>query len=63
MSVVLTHFKTYIEGWVQGDAEKALSVLADDYTYDDPDSKVYSRDISTELMEGFKCATLGACGG
>ena len=63
MSVALTHYKTYIEGWVQGDAAKALSVLAEDYTYDDPDSKVYTRDTFTDLMDRFKCAALEACGG
>ena len=63
MNAALAHYKTYIDGWVQGDAAKALSVLADDYTYDDPDSKVYTRDTFTELMDGFKCAALEACGG
>jgi len=63
MSIVLTHFKTYIDGWVQGDAAKALSVLADDYTYDDPDSKVYTRDTFIDLMDGFKRVALEACGG
>jgi hypothetical protein len=40
-----------------------MSVLADDYTYDDPDSKVYTRDTFTELMDGFKNTALEACDG
>ena len=63
MSTALANYKTYIDGWIQGDAAKVLSVLADDYTYDDPDSKVYTKDTFIDLMDGFKRAAMEACGG
>ena len=63
MSTALEHFKTYIEGWTQGKADKSYSVLADDYTYDDPNSIIYTKETFTDLMNSFKEATLAACGG
>jgi len=63
MSKALEHFKTYIEGWTQGEADKSYSVLADDYTYDDPNSMIYTKETFTDLMNSFKEATLAACGG
>jgi len=62
MNAAVTHFKTYIEGWVQGDTEKMLSVLATDYTYDDPDTKIYTRENFTDLINGFKNTVFDVCG-
>jgi len=63
MNSTLEHFNTYIDGWAQGNAAKAMSVLTEDYTYDDPDSEIHTKDTFIDLMNGFKDAALDACGG
>ncbi len=45
---------TYLKGWELGDGELSLSVTADDFTYDDPDSGTIQRQDFVEFVNDFK---------
>ena len=48
------HLRAYAEGWTKGDADMILSALAEDYTFDDPNVGVVSRDGFADYLAGMK---------
>jgi hypothetical protein len=54
--------KTYLKGWELGDGELSLSVTADDFYYDDPNTGRIYRDQFVEFVNDFKRAAV-AMGG
>ncbi|MDR5865365.1 nuclear transport factor 2 family protein [Halomonas koreensis] len=48
------HLNTYAEGWTKGNAETILKAAADDYTFDDPNVGVVTREAFTEYLAGLK---------
>lgn len=53
---VRQHIETYLEGWRLGDAEKSLGATADDFFYDDPNSRRIPRDGFVRFVADFKDA-------
>jgi hypothetical protein len=54
--------ETYLKGWELGDGALSLSVTADSFCYDDPNSGRIPRDRFVEFVEDFKRAAM-AMGG
>jgi hypothetical protein len=54
--------ETYLKGWELGDGALSLSVTADSFCYDDPNTGCIQRDEFVEFVEDFKHATI-AMGG
>ena len=50
--------KTYLKGWELGDGELSLSVTADDFTYDDPNTGTISRSDFVAFVNDFKRAVV-----
>ena len=61
MSVRLI-IETYLKGWELGDGALSLSVTADSFCYDDPNTERIPRDKFVEFVEDFKRAAI-AMGG
>ncbi|MGB5327714.1 MAG: hypothetical protein WBO58_05785 [Gammaproteobacteria bacterium] len=61
MSVRLI-IETYLKGWELGDGALSLSVTADSFCYDDPNTGRIQRDKFVEFVEDFKRAAI-AMGG
>lgn len=57
------HLSTYAEGWAKGDAETILKALATDYTLDDPNYGVVSRNAIATYLEDLKETAASLCGG
>lgn len=57
------HLGTYAEGWTGGDAERILQAAAQDYTFDDPNAGVISRDAFAGYLGDLKKAVASLCGG
>jgi hypothetical protein len=53
---------TYLKGWELGDGALSLSVTADSFCYDDPNTGSIRRDEFVEFVEDFKRAAI-AMGG
>ena len=49
---------TYLQGWELGDGALSLSVTADSFCYDDPNSGRIARDDFVEFVEDFKSAAV-----
>ena len=49
---------TYLEGWELGDGALSLSVTADSFCYDDPNTGRIPRDEFVEFVEDFKRAAI-----
>ena len=45
---------TYLEGWKLGDGEMSLTVTADNFTYDDPNTGTILRSNFVDFVNGFK---------
>ncbi len=56
------HLGTYAEGWTKGDAQTILKATAKDYTFDDPNSGIISRDKLSSYLGGLKEAVASLCG-
>jgi hypothetical protein len=50
----LEHLGTYAEGWTKGDAETILKVVTENYTFDDPNTGVISKNEFSNYMAGLK---------
>jgi len=48
------HLGTYAEGWTKGDAGTILKVVAESYTFDDPNTGVISKNEFARYMAGLK---------
>jgi hypothetical protein len=48
------HLETYAEGWTKGDAGLILKAAADNYTLDDPNAGVISKNEFANYLEGLK---------
>jgi hypothetical protein len=57
------HLGTYAEGWTKGDAETILKALAADYTLDDPNSGVISKNAFSSYLGDLKEHVASLCGG
>lgn len=50
--------ETYLKGWELGDGELSLSVTADNFYYDDPNTGRIQRDQFVEFVNDFKTAAV-----
>jgi hypothetical protein len=57
------HLARYAGGWIKGDADTILKATAEDYTFDDPNAGVVSRNAFASYMEELKDAITLFCGG
>jgi hypothetical protein len=57
------HLGTYAEGWSKGDADTILKATAADFTFDDPDFGVVSRDTLSSYLGELKETVASLCGG
>ena len=57
------HLGTYAEGWTKGDADAILKATATDYTLDDPNFGVVSRNGFTSYLADLKKTAASRCGG
>ena len=57
------HLGTYAEGWTKGDVETILKAAAPDYTFDDPNAGVISRDAFSNYVGELKGMVASLCGG
>jgi hypothetical protein len=55
---VKQHIDTYLKGWELGDGALSLSVTADSFCYDDPNSGRIPRAEFVEFVEDFKRAAI-----
>jgi hypothetical protein len=55
---VRQYIETYLKGWELGDGALSLSVTADSFCYDDPNSGRIARDDFVEFVEDFKSAAV-----
>ena len=59
MNLKISQFiETYLKGWESGDGELSLSVTADDFSYDDPNTGTISRSDFVAFVNNFKQATV-----
>lgn len=56
------HLGTYADGWTKGDAATILKATTENYTYDDPNAGVISRNAFTSYLNGLK-QTVASCSG
>ena len=59
---VRQHIETYLKGWELGDGALSLSVTADRFCYDDPNTGRIERDEFVQFVDDFKAAAV-AMGG
>jgi len=52
------HIDTYLKGWELGNGALSLSVTADSFCYDDPNTGRIARHEFVEFVEDFKCAAI-----
>ena len=57
------HLGTYAEGWTKGDADTILKATAEDFTFDDPNSGVVSRNAFSNYLGDLKETVASLCGG
>ena len=57
------HLGTYAEGWSKGDADTILKAAAADFTFDDPNFGVVSRDTLSSYLGELKETVASLCGG
>ena len=57
------HLSAYAEGWANGDADKILKATTEDYTFDDPNFGVVSRDALSEYLANLKQTVASLCNG
>ncbi len=57
------HLGTYAEGWAKGDADTILKATAADYTFDDPNSGVISRNAFSSYFGELKETVASLCDG
>ena len=57
------HLGAYAEGWTTGNAEKIVSSLASNYTLDDPNSGVTSKQDFADYLARMKDMVSSLCGG
>ena len=57
------HLGTYAEGWSKGDADTILKATASDFTFDDPNFGVVSRDTLSSYLGELKETVASLCGG
>ena len=55
---VRQHIETYLKGWELGDGALSLSVTADSFCYDDPNTGRIPRDEFVQFVEDFKNAAV-----
>ena len=55
---VRQHIDTYLKGWELGDGALSLSVTADSFCYDDPNTGRIPRDEFVQFVEDFKSAAV-----
>ena len=55
---VRQHIETYLKGWELGDGALSLSVTADSFCYDDPNTGRIPRDEFVQFVEDFKTAAV-----
>ncbi|MEQ6888580.1 hypothetical protein ABE957_07825 [Halomonas sp. CS7] len=48
------HLNAYAEGWTHGDADMILKATAKDFTFDDPNVGVVTRDALSDYLVGLK---------
>jgi hypothetical protein len=56
------HLGTYAEGWSKGDADTILKATAADFTFDDPNFGVVSRDTLSSYLGELKETVASLCG-
>ena len=57
------HLSTYAEGWSKGDADIILKATAADYTFDDPNAGVVSKNSLSSYLGELKQTVASLCGG
>jgi hypothetical protein len=57
------HLSTYAEGWAKGDADTILKATAADYTFDDPNFGVVSKNSLSGYLSELKETVASLCGG
>ena len=57
-SKISQFIETYLKGWESGDGELSLSVTADDFSYDDPNTGTISRSDFVAFVNAFKQAAV-----
>lgn len=57
------HLSTYAEGWVKGDAETIMKATAEDYSLDDPNYGVVSRNALSSYLSDLKQTVASICDG
>ena len=55
---VRAHIETYLKGWELGDGALSLSVTAEGFCYDDPNTGRIPRDEFVQFVEDFKTAAI-----
>ena len=55
---VRQHIDTYLKGWERGDGALSLSVTAEGFCYDDPNTGRIPRDEFVQFVEDFKTAAI-----
>ena len=55
---VKQHIDTYLKGWELGDGALSLSVTADSFCYDDPNTGRIPRNAFVQFVEDFKIAAV-----
>jgi hypothetical protein len=55
---VRSYIDTYLKGWELGDGALSLSVTAEDFCYDDPNTGRIPRDQFVQFVEDFKSAAI-----
>jgi hypothetical protein len=55
---VRNHIDTYLKGWELGDAALSLSVTAENFCYDDPNTGRIPRHEFVQFVEDFKSAAI-----
>ena len=59
----IEHLGTYAEGWSKGDADTILKAAAADFTFDDPNFGVVSRDTLSSYLDELKETVASLSGG
>ena len=57
------HLSTYAQGWAKGDANTILRATAVDYTFDDPNFGVVSKNSLSSYLSELKQTVASLCGG
>lgn len=57
------HLGTYAEGWTKGDADTILKVVAESYTFDDPNTGIISKNGFENYMGDLKGTVSSLHGG